>query len=167
MEITGNHSLRQIGMVDSKVSVIPAGKNLCLEDLRASSISTFTSCSAASTISKVASVVVTSCSWCPCSPPLRGWNPALVFIPPGLLKQLVSSLESLDACVCVAERSSCSIVSSWLEFPAAAAGESRCLSLRSSRVSLRRLSSCISILLPAFSTAAPQVPPYWATNLTI
>ena len=148
----------------------PAGRYLCLDDLSTSSRPTLVCCRAASTPSSACSRDVTSCSWFTgilLSDPVFGLVPA-----PGLLKHPVSSLASREACALAIERSCCSIASRWFEFPtefpaaaAAAAEEVRSLDLRRSRVSLRRPSSCKAILLPAVSTATPQEPPYWATNL--
>lgn len=145
----------------------PAGRYLCLDDLSTSSRLTLVCCRAASTPSRASSRDVTSCSWFTgllLSDPVFGLVPA-----PWLLKHLVSSLASREACVLAIERSCCSVASRWFEFttefPAAAAAEVWSLDLRRSRVSLRRPSSCKAILLPAVSTATPQEPPYWATNL--
>lgn len=152
-----------------KVDILPAGRYLCLDDLSTSSSSTLVCCSAATTPSKATSRDVTSCSRGPAPLPSGSWDSAFEFIPaPGLLKQLVSSLVSREACVRAADRSCCTIASRWFEFPTEfpLAAEVGSLCLRRSRVSLRRPSSCSAILLPAVSTATPQEPPYWATNLT-
>lgn len=154
-----------------KMDILPAGKYLCCDELSTSSSPTLTCSSAASTPSKATSRDVTSCSRVPAPPFSGNWDPVFEFIPipaPGLRKQLVSSLASREDCVCTAERSCCSIASRWFEFPTEfrAGAEVWSLSLRRSRDSLRRLSSCKTILLPAVSTATPQEPPYWATNLT-
>lgn len=153
------------------MDILPAGRYLCLDDLSTSPSSTLICFSAATAPSKATSCDVTSCTRCPATPPSGSWDPVFEFIPipaPGLLKQLVSSLASREACVRAAERSCCTIASRWFEFPAEfpAAAEVWSLSLRRSRVSLRRPSICNAILLPAVSTATPQEPPYWATNLT-
>lgn len=153
---------------DDKMDILPAGRYLCLDDLSTSSSSTLVCCSAVSTSSKtiLKSCDVTSCSWCPAPPTSGISDPVFEFIPsPGLPKQLVSILANREACVRAAVRSCCSMASRWSEFPTEfpAAGEVWSLSLR---LSLRRLSSWKAILLPAVSTATPQEPPYWATNLT-
>lgn len=151
------------------MDVLPAGRCLCLDDLSTSSSSAFVCCSAASTPSRATSRDVTSCSRCPAPPPSGTWNLVFVFIPtpaPGPLKQLVSSLVRREACILAAVRSWCSIASRLVEvpteFPAAGAWSPF---LRRSRVSLSRPSTCKAIRLPAVSTATPQEPPYWATNL--
>lgn len=154
------------------MNILPAGRCLFLDDLSTSSSSPLICCSAISIPSKATPRAMTSCSWCPAAPFSGSWNPVFVFTPipaPGLVKQLASSLASREAWVWAAERSCCSTTSRCSELPTEfpeAVAELRSPSRRRSRASLRRLSSCMAILLPALSTATPQEPPYWATNLT-
>lgn len=142
-----------------KVAILLAGRCCWREDLTTSSSPALACDSAASILSKASSWDVASCSM------------VLVFafspVPaPGLLKQLASSLASWEDCVCTAEKSCCSIASRWFEFPTEYRADVWSLSLRRSRDSLRRFSSCNTILLPAVSTATPQEPPYCPTNLS-
>lgn len=158
--------------VGGKMDVLPAGRYLCRDEISTWSSAALACSRAASAPSKATSRDVTSCSRAPAPPPSANRDPIFESNPipaPGLLKQLVSSLVIREDCACAAERSCCSIASRWFGFPAefraAVAAEAWSFSRKRSRDSLRRFSSCRTILLPAVSTATPQEPPYCATNL--